>query len=179
MPVVFSHEELAAVHWIVVAVRADFAAFDPRRAVSAFAGVWEILLLVVLAGEEMRDRHRHEVASVDRTFAWILSEDRSVVRARLRHLDADRLQDHFAFPADAGLVFDNVLVARHRADVRHRHFLLSRLRPLSSALLERPSRLRRRGAGPRRVGIAWNYFTEVMTPRAPALVASASSASSI
>ena len=28
----------------------------------------------------------------------------------------------------------------------------------------------------RRVGIAWNYFTEVMTPRAPALVASASSA---
>ena len=70
MPVVFGHEELAAVHRIVIAVRADFAAFDAGAAVGALAGVREILLLVVLAREEMRDGHRHEVASVDRTFPW-------------------------------------------------------------------------------------------------------------
>src|SRR5262245_31398142 len=125
MPVVFGHEELAAVNRVVIAVCANLAALFARGAVGALAGVRVIPGWLLAAIEEVRDRHRNEIASVDRALAGILANDRGVVAARPRLFDADGHQLHLALRTAAWLVLDDVLVARHRADVRHRHFLLS------------------------------------------------------
>src|SRR5262245_64940538 len=125
MPVVFGHERLAAVDRVVIAVCANLAAFLAGRAVGAFPRFGVVLRWLLAAIKEVRDRHRNEIASVDRTLSGILANDRSVVAARPRLFDADGHQLHLALRTAAWLVLDDVLVAGHRAAIRHRHFLLS------------------------------------------------------
>jgi hypothetical protein len=128
MPIVFGHEELAAVDRIVIAVRANFSAFNPWGSVGTLARVGKVLRSRALAArEEVRDRDGHEIAAVHRTLAGILPDDRGVVAAGERRFDADRLQHHVAFAAIARLVFEDVFIARHRADIRDRHLWLGGL----------------------------------------------------
>ena len=181
MPGIFRHEELAAVHRIVVAVRTNFTPLDTGGSVGALSGIREVLLSRAFAArKEMRDRDRHEVASVDGTLARVLADDRRVVAARPR-FDSMRTgcSTMLHFPDRCPACLRRRL--RRLASCRRTRPASSaeRLRSLWFALPGRLSRLRRPVAMRRRFGIAWNYFTEVMTPRAPALVASASSASSI
>src|SRR5262249_60662386 len=62
----------------------------------------------------------NQLTAVNRTLARLRLVDRGVHRTGPHGVEADRDELHATFAALARMVLDDVLVARHRADVRER-----------------------------------------------------------
>ena len=166
MPGVGRHEEHAAVLRVVVAVRARRVLLDHRRAVGAGARRGGHHRRLVLAAPRHRRGHLDERCAVNGTLARLrLDDEQRPRRTRPHRIEPNRHQLHAALAALAGIAFDHVFVARHRADVRERRQLdvSARRRGLRARLLRRASSPRRARSPSEARRVSWTSIDMLYT----------------
>src|SRR5207244_4451498 len=90
-----------------------------RASISTPPRVSEVSVGLVRTGPIERHGHLHEIALVERAFPGLVGHDGGVHRAGPRGVDSNRNQDHLTNGTLTWLVFDDLSMLSHRADIRH------------------------------------------------------------
>src|SRR5712691_8757849 len=105
VPVVFGHEEQAAVPRVVIAMRPALELLDARFAVGACAWIEKMLVRISRAGEILRCRNLHERTLVHWAAAGRRLDVIGIIDARPCAFQANGNELHSALRTDAGFAF--------------------------------------------------------------------------